>query len=96
VAYEKASSGEKAKQAEAVGLAGEEVAGLTGPVFLRTRGFRGKYDELAGGKITKVTAQGDTATVYWDDAEGDHEKTLFLREGGRWKAWLAVPQGKQP
>jgi hypothetical protein len=95
-AYEQAGRDAKAKQAERLGLTGEELAKLTGRDFLKTRRFRDKYEEAAAGKVTRVAVQRDSATVYWDDADGEREKTIFVREGDRWKAWLSMPTVKQP
>ncbi len=95
--YEKAGAEGKAKLVKDLGLPGEKVAALTGRAFLETRRFRDKYDEVAAGKVTKVTVQADSAAVYHDEPDGDREKTLFLREDGRWKAWLTMPKGpKEP
>jgi hypothetical protein len=95
-AYDQAGAEGKAKQAASLGLPGADVAKLTGPGFLKTRRFQGKYEELVEGKVGRVDVQGDSATVHWDDAEGDKEKTIFVREGGRWKAWLSMPRDKKP
>jgi hypothetical protein len=91
-AYERAGAAARARQEEALGVAGEDLAKLTGPGFLKSKGFRDRYGELAGGKIVKVAVEGDSATVYWDDADGEREKTVFVREGGRWRAWLSMPK----
>src|SRR4051812_1651402 len=40
-AYAKASAEEKAEKEKALGLSGAELAGLTGPGFLKTRRFHG-------------------------------------------------------
>jgi hypothetical protein len=95
-AYDQAGAEEKARQVASLGLPGAAVAKLTGPAFLQTRRFQGKYGELVEGKISRVDVQGDSATVHWDDDEGDKEKTAFVREGGRWKAWLAMPRDRKP
>jgi hypothetical protein len=95
-AYEQAGRDGKAKLAELLGLPGKEVAKLTGQAFLKSRRFRDKYDEAAAGKVTKVVVQGDSATVHWDDPDGEREKTIFVREGDRWKAWLSMPAVKMP
>jgi hypothetical protein len=95
--YEQADPQERTKLDEALGLSGPEVAGLTGPGMLRTKRFLRKYNELPESEVEKVTVQGDTATVYWLEPDGDHEKTVFLREDGQWKAWLWIPRAsKQP
>jgi hypothetical protein len=95
-AYEKAGPGERAEQEKALGLAGEELAKLTGVGFLKTRRFRRKYDEVADGTVTRVTVQGDSATVYFSEPDGDREKLVFLREDGRWQAWIVMPRGDKP
>jgi hypothetical protein len=95
-AYEQAGRDARAKQAERLGLTGEEIAELTGRGFLKTSRFRGKYDEVATGKVARVALQGASATVHWDDADGEREKTIFVREGDGWKAWLSMPTVKMP
>jgi hypothetical protein len=95
-AYEKADAEGKAKQEKELGLPGAELATLTGVGFLKTKTFRDKRDEVADGIVTRVTAQGDSATVYFDEPDGDHEKLVFLREDGQWKAWMTIPKFKKP
>jgi hypothetical protein len=95
-AYVRAGAGARAQQEEALGLTGKELAKLTGPGFLKGKHFRGRYDELAAGKLARVAVERDSAAVYWDDADGEREKTTFVREGGRWRAWLSMPRGQQP
>jgi hypothetical protein len=95
-AYEKAGAREKATQEKDLGLAGQELARLTGVGFLKTTRFRRKYDEVTDGAVTRVTTSGDSATVYFDEPDGDHEKMVFLREDGRWQAWLAMPKARNP
>jgi hypothetical protein len=94
--YEQARPEEKAKREKALGLSGAELAKLTGPGFLKTRPFLRKYDEVTESKVDKVIVQGDNATVYWEDPEGDKGKTIFVREDGQWKAWLTMPKVKRP
>jgi hypothetical protein len=92
----KAGVEEKAKQEEALGLPGAELDRLTGQGFLRTRRFQSKYHELPASRIEKVTVQGDNATVYYLEPDGDKEKLIFVRQGGRWKVWLAMPKASKP
>ncbi len=91
-AYEKADPEGKAKMAKDLGLPGEKMAKLTGKGFLETKRPHHKLDELSEGKVTKVTVGEDGATVYFDEIDGDHEKCRFLREDGRWKAWVTIPK----
>jgi hypothetical protein len=91
-AYEKAGAEEKTKQEELLGLPGADIAKLTGPGMLKTKRFVRKYHELFESEVEKVTVQADNATVYWLEPDGDHEKTIFLREDGQWKAWLFIPK----
>jgi hypothetical protein len=95
-AYEKGGADEKVKQAAALGLPDADVGKLTGQGFLRTRPFLAKHGELVEGKVGRVAVLGDSATVHWEDDEGDKEKTVFMHEGGRWKAWLAMPRDRKP
>jgi hypothetical protein len=91
-AYAKASRAEKAAQEEALGLSGKELAGLTAKDCLRTKRFRKKADEIARGEFRKVAVESPTsARVYFFDAADDEtERVVFVHEGGEWKAWLPV------
>ena len=91
---EQASASEKLVQEKDLGLSGQELAGLTGKGFLKTRRFQRKYHEVPDSTIERVTASGDTATVYFDEPDGDKEKLIFVREEGQWKAWMAMPKKK--
>jgi hypothetical protein len=91
--YAKADAADKAEQEKALGLAGPELSGLTGKGFLKTKRFHGKYEELAESKIDKITVQGDQATAAYTEPDGDKEKLAFVRQGGQWRASLAMPKG---
>jgi hypothetical protein len=93
--HDQAGPKEKAAHEKALGLSGADIAKLTGPGMLKTKRFLRKYQELYESVVEKVTVQGDTATVYWVEPDEDHEKTIFLREDGRWQAWLWVPKFKK-
>jgi hypothetical protein len=93
-AYEKAGAQEKAAQEKVLGLSGQELAKLAGVGFLKTQRFLRKYDEVSDGTIERVVASGDTATLYFVEPDGDHEKMIFLREEGQWKAWIGMPKAK--
>jgi hypothetical protein len=76
---------------EKLGLPGAEIAQLTGPGMLKTKRFARKYYELFESEVQRVTVQAENATVYWLEPDGDDEKTHFLREDGKWQAWLFIP-----
>jgi hypothetical protein len=94
-AYAKADPGAKAKQEEALGLTGAELAVLTGKGLLTHRFLR-KYRELPDSTVTKVVVGGDNATVYYLEDDGDRKKMDLVREGGAWKVWLTMPAVKLP
>jgi hypothetical protein len=94
-AYAKADAKEKSELDKGLGLPGDELAGLTGVGFLKTKRFHGKYDELSESKIDKVTVQGDKATVGYTEADGDKEKVSLVRQGGQWKVALPMPKATQ-
>lgn len=85
--YAKADADGKAKQAKNLGLTGDELANLTGKVYLKTPRFVGKspHDEVPGSEFKGATIQGDKATVKYIEDDGDKKELLFTREGGRWK-----------
>jgi hypothetical protein len=91
-AYAGASPPEKAKLEETLGLPAAELATLSGKGYLKTKRFRGKYEELPLSKIDKVTIQDGKATVYFDEPDGDKEKAYFIRADGQWNVWLTMPQ----
>lgn len=95
-AYNQAGAEEKAKQEEAFGVSGTELAKLNGKGFLKTKRFQKRYHDIPDSKIDKVDIQGENATVYFLDEEGDKEKAIFLRQNGQWKAWLTMPRVSQP
>jgi hypothetical protein len=94
-AYEGADAAEKARLEKELGLAGEELAKLAGPGFLKTRRFLRKYDEVAESTVERVTAQGDSATLYFTEPDGDREKMAFVREDDQWRAWVAMPKARK-
>jgi hypothetical protein len=94
--YAKASPEEKPKQEEALGLAGAELAGLTGKGFLKTKRFQGKYHEVPESKIEKVAVEKDSATIYYLESDGDKEKLILVRQDGQWRVWLTMPKVSQP
>lgn len=91
-AYTRADAKQKAEQEETLGLPGDQLAGLTGMAFLKTKRFHGKYDELSDSKIDKVTIQGDKATVAYTEPDGDKEKVNLVRQDGQWKVSLPMPK----
>lgn len=68
---------------------------MTAQSVFRTKRFLKKYDEVPQSEIEKVLVQGEHATVHYLEPDGDHEKLVFVRESGQWKAWLVLPKFKQ-
>lgn len=93
--YNQAGAEEKAKQEEALGLKGPELAELNGKGFLKTKRFQKKYDEVPEGKIENVVMQGDSATIHFLEPDGDKEKAILVRQDGQWKVWLTMPKAKK-
>jgi hypothetical protein len=88
-AYQKANDANKQKLEKALGLSAAELAGLTGKVFLKSNKYFGKYHEVPTSTIEKVVVEGDKATVFYREEDGDKEKLPFVREDGKWKASAA-------
>jgi hypothetical protein len=95
-AYDRADLAGRAKYETDWGLAAAELAGLTGKGLLRSKRFRDRHHEAAAGTFDGVAVQGDSATVYYRDAEGDREKLLLVRRGGEWRLWLRMPRVSPP
>ena len=91
-AYAKASAEQKAEMAKKLGLSGDELAKLTGSGFLKTKRFHGKYHEVPDSKIEKITVQGNAAKVYYVEEDGDKETMKLVRQDGRWKLTVPMPQ----
>jgi hypothetical protein len=49
--------------------------------FLRKR-FQTKYHEPLDSTIEQVAVQGDNATIYYLEPDGDNEKLIFIRQEG--------------
>jgi hypothetical protein len=89
--YAKAAPSEKIELEKSLGLSGGELAVLTGKDYLKTKRFQGKYHDVPGSTIEKVVIQGDSATVHYLESDGDKDKAIFVRQQGKWKAWLTMP-----
>jgi hypothetical protein len=85
-----AKAKDKAKLEKTFGLTAAELAGLTGKVYLKSKRFLGKYGEVPGSKVDKVAVEGDKATVFYTEEDGDKEKLSLVRQGGKWKFILKV------
>jgi hypothetical protein len=88
--YEKANDTDKAKLEKSFGLKAEEMAKMTGKVYLKSKRFLGKYDEIPGSKLTKVTIKGNEATVDYTEEDGDKEKLQMVRQDGKWKVVVKI------
>jgi hypothetical protein len=92
-AYAAAGAEGKKRQEESLGLSAKELAELTGKGYLRTKRFRRKANEIAGGEYKKVTVEKESATVsFFDPEDNETERVVFVREAGEWKAWLSIPR----
>jgi hypothetical protein len=87
--YQKANGANKQKLEKALGLTGAELASLTGKVFVKSNKYIGKYHEVPGSTVEKVTVEGDKATVFYKEEDGDKEKLAFIREDAKWKTSAA-------
>jgi hypothetical protein len=91
--YLKADAKEKAEQEKKLGLKADELAGLTGRLFLKSNRFRsGEIDELPGARFEKAVVSGDQATVHYEEntAKKDKETLKLVREGGKWKVLVPI------
>jgi hypothetical protein len=92
-AYAAAGAEGKKRQEESLGLSGKELAELTGKGYLRTKRFRRKANEIAGGEYKKVNVEKESARVsFFDPEDNETEHVQFVREAGEWKAWLSIPR----
>jgi hypothetical protein len=89
--YARANAEEKTKLETALGLSAAEFAKLTGEGFLKTKGFRGKYNEIPGSKIEKISVQEKRATVNYTEEDGDKEKLRLIFQDGKWKVSAPMP-----
>jgi hypothetical protein len=87
--YDKSGTKDKAKLEKALGLTKDEIGKLSGKSYLKSTKFHAKTYEIPDGKVTKVTVDGDKATVFYDEPDGDKEKLNLVRQDGKWK--LIVP-----
>jgi hypothetical protein len=88
--YGKAGDDEKAKLEKAFGLSADEMSKITGKLYLKSKPFIGKYHEVPGSKIDKVTIEGDKATVNYTEEDGDKEKLQLVKQDGKWKLSVRV------
>jgi len=91
-AYAKESTGEKAAREKKLGLAGAEIAQLTGVTYLNAKPFRDKYHDLPEYKIAKFSVNGDKATLDLLAEDGDKDTFDAVKSGDTWKLVLAAPE----
>jgi hypothetical protein len=89
-AYENANAKDKARLEKQFGLTAAEMEKLTGKIYLKSKRFLGKYDEVPGSTIEKITVEGDKATVAYKEADGDKEKMALVKQDGKWKISVKV------
>jgi hypothetical protein len=83
--YDKADAAGKTKLEKAFGLSAEEMAKVDGKLYVKSKKYLGKYDEVPTSKIDKVTIDGDKATVFYIEADGDKVQMAAVRKDGKWK-----------
>jgi hypothetical protein len=60
-------------------------------LYLKTKRFLGRYDEVLDSKIDKVAVEGDQATLTYVEADGDRIQQPLVRQGGKWRLTVKVP-----
>jgi hypothetical protein len=89
--YKKADAAAKKELEKNLELTADELAGLTAPHFLKSKRYYGKYQEVAGSKLDKVSVDGDKATVFYTEEDGDKEKLSLRREKAKWRISAPPP-----
>lgn len=90
-AYAGASAEEKKKQEQALGLSDKDLTELNGVGFIKSARFHGKYDEIADSEIKKIEVSPEQAVVHYHEPDGDNEKRRVVREDGKWKVSVRMP-----
>ena len=83
--YDKADAKKKAELEKAFGLSADEMAKLTGKVYTKSKRYLGKYNEVPGSKVEKVTVSGEKATIFYVEEDGDKVEMAASRQDGKWK-----------
>ena len=90
-AYAKESAPEKTAREKKLGLAGAEIAKLTGTSYLNAKPFRDHYHDVPEYKVVKTAVNGDKAGMDLLADDGDKAKFDLVRSGESWKFVLAIP-----
>ena len=71
-------------------LTAEEIGQLktTPTVYLKSKRFLDKWNEVPGSKIDKVIVNGDKATLKYIEEDGDYEEMPLSKQDGKWKVVL--------
>jgi hypothetical protein len=88
--YLKTAAKDRPKLEKALGMSADELSKLTGKTYLKSKKFLGKNNEVADGKVTRVAVDGDKATVFYTEEDGDKVKMELVRQDGKWKVVMAV------
>jgi hypothetical protein len=91
--YVEADAKRKKELEESTGLSAAELTGPpSGVLFVKTKLFYEKYDEVPGSQILDVPLiSGDTATVRYREADGDEEELSLTHQQGEWKVSIKMP-----
>ncbi len=69
-----------------------KVIKLSGMDFLKSDSFyQDPYNEIAESKLNRVAVEGDKATAFYTEDDGDKKQLRFVREGGKWKVSGPMP-----
>jgi len=96
--FDRADDASKAKVCEALHVPAAKMSQFSGPHYLRSKTFLGKYNEIPDSKLEKITFERDKAWVHYLEPDGDHQKLELVRQDRQWKILLPVPpfEMKQP
>jgi hypothetical protein len=89
--YKKADEGGKKDLEKSLELTAKELAALTPQLFLKSKRYYGKYEEVPGSKLDRISVDGDKATVFYIEEDGDKQKLSLLRENAKWKVSAPPP-----
>ena len=91
-AFGKFEEKEKAGYEKKVGLSAKELTDMTGKLYVKSSTFyTRKTGELTDSKLEKVAVTGAaTATIHYEEADGDKVILAAVREDSQWKFVLHV------
>ena len=94
-AFAKANDKEKVEYEKKLELTAKELADITGKLYIKSKGFYGKYHEIPDSKVKKITVKGDSGTVRYIEEDNDEVNQEVVREQGKWKFVMAIPKATE-